>query len=180
MKRICVFAGSSKGVRPGYSEAARALGRALGARGIGVVYGAGGVGLMGVLADAVLESGGEITGVIPERLMDMEVAHQGITRLRVVRTMHERKALMAELSEGFIALPGGLGTLEETMEMITWRQLGYHGKPVGLLNVGGYYEPLLAFLRFMREEGFIREENLSLFEARDAPEALLEWMLTPR
>lgn len=179
MKRICVFAGSSQGVRPEYREAARALGRAMGSRGVGVVYGAGGVGLMGVLADAVLESGGEITGVIPERLMDMEVAHQGVTRLRVVRTMHERKALMAELSDGFITLPGGLGTLEETMEMITWRQLGYHDKPVGLLNVGGYYEPLLAFLRSMGEEGFIREENLSLFSVRDAPEALLEWMLAP-
>lgn len=179
LKRICVFAGSSTGVRPEYREAARTLGRALGARGIAVVYGAGGFGLMGVLADAVIESGGEITGVIPERLMDMEVAHQGITRLRVVRTMHERKALMADLSDGFIALPGGLGTLEETMEMITWRQLGYHDKPVGLLNVRGYYDPLLGFLRRAREEGFVSEENLSLFSAHDAPEALLDRMLTP-
>ena len=180
MKRICVFAGSSKGVRPEYREAARALGRALGARGIGVVYGAGGIGLMGVLADAVIENGGEITGVIPDKLMDMEVAHEGITELRVVRTMHERKALMAELSEGFIALPGGLGTLEETMEMLTWLQLGYHDKPVGLLNIGGYYDPLLAFFRHMNEEGFISEKILDSFTVDDAPEGLVQSMLTPR
>ena len=180
LKRICVFAGSSKGARAEYREAARTLGRALGERGIGVVYGAGGIGLMGVLADAVLENGGEITGVIPDKLMDMEVAHEGITELRVVRTMHERKALMAELSDGFIALPGGLGTLEETMEMITWLQLGYHAKPVGLLNVRGYYDPLLAFFRHMNEEGFIAEKILDSFTVDDAPEGLVRRMLTPR
>lgn len=152
----------------------------MGARGIGVVYGAGGVGLMGVLADAVLENGGEITGVIPDKLMDMEVAHEGITELRVVRTMHERKALMAELSDGFIALPGGLGTLEETMEMLTWLQLEYHDKPVGLLNVRGYYDPLLGFFRHMNEEGFISEKILDAFAVDDAPESLVQWMLTPR
>ena len=156
------------------------MGRALGERGIGVVYGAGGIGLMGVLADAVLENGGEITGVIPDKLMDMEVAHEGITELRVVRTMHERKALMAELSDGFIALPGGLGTLEETMEMITWLQLGYHAKPVGLLNIRGYYDPLLAFFRHMNEEGFISEKILDSFTVDDAPEGLVRRMLTPR
>lgn len=180
LKKICVFAGSSKGARTEYREAARTLGRALGERGIGVVYGAGGIGLMGVLADAVLENGGEITGVIPDKLMDMEVAHEGITELRVVRTMHERKALMAELSDGFIALPGGLGTLEETMEMITWLQLGYHAKPVGLLNVRGYYDPLLAFFRHMNEEGFIAEKILDSFTVDDAPEGLVRRMLTPR
>ncbi len=180
MKRICVFAGSSKGVRPEYREAARVLGHALCERGIGVVYGAGGIGLMGVLADAVLESGGEVTGVIPDKLMDMEVAHEGITELRVVRTMHERKALMAELSDGFITLPGGLGTLEETMEMITWLQLGYHEKPVGLLNVRGYYDPLLGFLRHTREEGFITQKSLNLFSVDDTPEGLVQRMLTPR
>ena len=156
------------------------MGRALGARGIGVVYGAGGIGLMGVLADAVLENGGEIIGVIPDRLMDMEVAHEGITELRVVRTMHERKALMAELSDGFVALPGGLGTLEETMEMLTWLQLGYHDKPVGLLNIRGYYDPLLAFFRHMNEEGFISEKILDSFTVDDAPESLVGSMLTPR
>lgn len=180
LKRICVFAGSSKGVRPEYQEAARALGHALGARGIGVVYGAGGIGLMGVLADAVIEKGGEITGVIPDKLMDMEVAHEGITELRVVRTMHERKALMAELSDGFIVLPGGLGTLEETMEMITWLQLGYHDKPVGLLNVRGYYDPLLVFFRHMNEEGFISEKILGSFSVDDTTEGLVRRMLTPR
>ncbi len=152
----------------------------MGARGIGVVYGAGGIGLMGVLADAVLENGGEITGVIPDKLMDMEVAHEGITELRVVRTMHERKALMAELSDGFIVLPGGLGTLEETMEMITWLQLGYHDKPVGLLNVRGYYDPLLVFFRHMNEEGFISGKILDSFSVDDAPESLVQRMLTPR
>ena len=152
----------------------------MGARGIGVVYGAGGIGLMGVLADAVIEKGGEITGVIPDKLMDMEVAHEGITELRVVRTMHERKALMAELSDGFIVLPGGLGTLEETMEMITWLQLGYHDKPVGLLNVRGYYDPLLGFFRHMNEEGFIAEKILDSFMVDDAPESLVRSMLTPR
>lgn len=180
MKRICVFAGSSKGVRTEYQEAARTLGHALGARGISVVYGAGGIGLMGVLADAVIENGGEITGVIPDRLMEMEVAHEGITELRVVRTMHERKALMAELSDGFVALPGGLGTLEETMEMLTWLQLGYHDKPVGLLNIRGYYDPLLAFFRHMNEEGFISEKILDSFTVDDTPEGLVRRMLTPR
>lgn len=180
LKRICVFAGSSKGVRTEYQEATRTLGHALGARGIGVVYGAGGIGLMGVLADAVIEKGGEITGVIPDKLMDMEVAHEGITELRVVRTMHERKALMAELSDGFIALPGGLGTLEETMEMLTWLQLGYHDKPVGLLNIRGYYDPLLTFFRHMNEEGFISEKILDSFTVDDAPEELMRRMLTSR
>ena len=156
------------------------MGHALGARGIGVVYGAGGIGLMGVLADAVLENGGEITGVIPDKLMGMEVAHEGITELRVVRTMHERKALMAELSDGFVALPGGLGTLEETMEMLTWLQLGYHDKPVGLLNIRGYYDPLLAFFRHMNEEGFISEKILDSFTVDDTPEELMRRMLTPR
>ena len=156
------------------------MGHALGARGIGVVYGAGGIGLMGVLADAVLENRGEITGVIPDKLMGMEVAHEGITELRVVRTMHERKALMAELSDGFVALPGGLGTLEETMEMLTWLQLGYHDKPVGLLNIGGYYDPLLAFFRHMNEEGFISEKILNSFTVDDTPEGLMRRMLTPR
>ena len=145
-----------------------------------MVYGAGAIGLMGVLADAVLESGGEITGVIPDKLMDMEVAHEGLTELLVVRTMHERKALMAELADGFIALPGGLGTLEETMEMLTWFQLGYHEKPIGLLNICGYYDPLLNLLRHTHEEGFISQNSLNLFSVDDAPESLVQRMLTPR
>lgn len=180
MKRVCVFAGSSPGARPEYREAARALGRALGASGIGVVYGAGGIGLMGALADAVLESGGEITGVIPDGLMEMEMPHRGITHLRVVRTMHERKALMAESADGFIALPGGLGTLEETFEMLTWLHLGHHDKPLGLLNIRGYYDPLLGFLRHTQREGFVPERSLRLFSVDDAPERLLRQMLTPR
>ncbi len=135
---------------------------------------------MGILADAVLERGGEIIGVIPDKLMEMEVAHHGVTELRVVRTMHERKALMAELADGFIALPGGLGTLEEAMEMSTLLQLGYHAKPVGLLNICGYYEPLLVFLRHMHKEGFIWRKNMDLFTVEDAPENLVLRMLTPR
>ena len=135
---------------------------------------------MGVLADAVLESGGEITGVIPDKLMDMEVAHEGLTELRVVRTMHQRKALMAELADGFITLPGGLGTLEETMEMLTWLQLGYHEKPIGLLNIRGYYDPLLNLLRHTHKEGFISQKSLNLFSVDDTPESLVQRMLTPR
>ena len=135
---------------------------------------------MGVLADAVLKNGGEITGVIPDKLMDMEIAHDGITELRVVRTMHERKALMAELSDGFIALPGGLGTLEETMEMITWLQLGYHDKPVGLLNIRGYYDSLMVFLCHMCEEGFVSQKSLNLFSIGDTSEELVQRILSPR
>ena len=135
---------------------------------------------MGVLADAVLKNGGEITGVIPDKLMDMEIAHDGITELRVVRTMHERKALMAELSDGFIALPGGLGTLEETMEMITWLQLGYHDKPVGLLNIRGYYDSLMVFLCHMCEEGFVSQKSLNLFSVGDTSEELVQRILSPR
>ncbi len=180
LKRMCVYAGSSVGTRAEYREAAQGLARALGARGIDVVYGAGGVGLMGALADAALESGCEVTGVIPETLTGMEIVHEHITHLRVVRTMHERKALMAEMGEGFIALPGGVGTLEETMEALTWLHLQYHEKPVGLLNVCGYYDPLLAYLRHMNAEGFLSGSVLDALSVEDSPEGLLGRMLTPR
>ncbi len=142
MRRICVFCGSAEGARPAYRDAARALGRELATRGLGLVYGGGSVGLMGVLADTVLAEGGEVIGVIPGPLATRELAHTGLTELRVVGSMHERKATMARLSDGFVALPGGLGTLEETLEVLTWTQLGIHRKPVGVLNVEGYWDGL--------------------------------------
>src|SRR4051812_49148308 len=144
--RVCVFCGSNPGARPEYAAAARAVGRALAERGRGLVYGGGNVGLMGVCADAALAAGGEVIGVIPDALQTAEVAHGGLTRLHVVRTMHERKALMADLSDAFAALPGGFGTLDELFEILTWAQLGIHAKPVAILNVAGFFDPLLAML----------------------------------
>ena len=144
-KRLCVFCGSSHGANPAYAEAAKNVGSELARRGIGLVYGGGNVGLMGVVADAVLAGGGEVVGVIPEALMAKELGHRSIQDLRVVKTMHERKAMMAELADGFIALPGGIGTFEEFFEIVTWAQLGFHSKPCALLNVNGFYDPLLHF-----------------------------------
>jgi uncharacterized protein (TIGR00730 family) len=174
MKRICVFAGSSRGVRPEYAEAAQALAAELSRRGLGLVYGGGSVGLMGVLADAALAQGVEVIGVIPGPLATRELAHAGLSDLRVVGSMHQRKALMASLVDGFIALPGGLGTLEETLEMLTWSQLGIHGKPVGLLNMAGYFDGLRHLLAHAVTEGFIRSEYQSLLIAGDTPAALLD------
>ncbi|OJX64932.1 MAG: Rossman fold protein, TIGR00730 family [Micrococcales bacterium 73-13] len=154
--RLCVFSGSSPGRSPGYAAAATALGAELAARGIGVVYGGASVGLMGAIADAALAGGGEVIGVIPRSLMDKEIGHPGLTELRVVGSMHERKALMAELSDGFVALPGGAGTLEEIFEVWTWAQLGHHRKPCALYDVEGYYRPLAAFLDHVVEERFLK------------------------
>jgi uncharacterized protein (TIGR00730 family) len=159
MKRILVFCGSSPGRRPEYAAAAAELGGLLAARGIGVVYGGASVGLMGALADAALGAGGEVIGVIPRRLVESEIAHAGLSDLRIVETMHERKALMAELSDAVIAMPGGTGTLDELFEMFTWSQLGLHRKPIGLLDVADYWERLLAFLDHMVEERFIYAEH---------------------
>jgi uncharacterized protein (TIGR00730 family) len=156
MKRLCVFCGSSPGASPAYLDGARAVGRLLAARGIGLVYGGGRVGLMGAVADSVLAAGGEVIGVIPHGLLVREVGHTGLSDLRVVESMHERKALMADLADGFMALPGGIGTLEEFCEILTWAQLGVHGKPVGLLDLDGYYAPLLALLDHMVAHGFMR------------------------
>jgi uncharacterized protein (TIGR00730 family) len=169
--RICVFCGSSVGARPRYAAAARELGRTLAGRGLGVVFGGGKVGLMGVLADAALAAGGEAIGVIPEALVAREIAHNGLTELRVVRSMHERKTLMADLADAFIALPGGYGTFEEFFEAVTWTQLGIHRKPCGLLNVDGYYDALLALLDRAVSDGFIRGVNRSL--VLDAPDVLM-------
>lgn len=176
MKRICVFCGSSPGARPEYADAARAMGRALVEGGMGLVYGGGHVGLMGIVADAVMRAGGEVIGVIPEALMRREVGHDGITDLRVVGSMHERKALMADLSDGFVAMPGGYGTFEEFCEVITWSQLGIHPKPCGLLNVAGYYGPLLALFDHAVQEGFVRTQHRALVLEDTSPAGLLEQM----
>lgn len=170
LKRICVFCGSSVGSRPAYAAAARELGRTLAERGLGIVFGGGKVGLMGVLADAALEAGGEAIGVIPEALVAREIGHNGLTKLHVVRSMHQRKTLMADLADAFIALPGGYGTFEEFFEAVTWTQLGIHQKPCGLLNVDGYYDALLALLGRAVTDGFVREANRALvLDAPDVP-----------
>jgi uncharacterized protein (TIGR00730 family) len=169
---VCVFCGSSRGARPSYTEAARRVGVALARNGLGLVYGGGRIGLMGVVADAVLAAGGRAVGVIPEPLATRELAHDGLTELHVVPGMHERKALMAARSAGFIALPGGVGTLEELFEILTWAVLGLHQKPVGLLNVEGYFDPLLAMLDHAVAEQFVRPQHLALLVVSDQPETL--------
>lgn len=174
MERICVFCGASPGARPEYAEATAELARLLVAEGIGVVYGGGGVGLMGVLADAVLAEGGEIIGVIPRALLDREVAHRDVTDMRVVGSMHERKALMAELADAFVAAPGGIGTLEELFEVYTWAQLGLHQKPCALLNVAGYYDGVADFLAHAVEERFLRVEHLEVLMVESEPKALID------
>jgi uncharacterized protein (TIGR00730 family) len=158
-RRVCVFCGSNTGLRPEYLAEAVALGRLLGKAGLGLVYGGAQVGLMGALADAALANGGEVIGVIPRSLAAVEVAHQGLSRLSVVETMHERKALMAQEADAFVALPGGFGTLDELFEILTWAQLGIHTKPCLMVNTGGYYDHLLSFLEVAIEEGFLRGEN---------------------
>lgn len=175
-KRICVFAGSNLGVRPQYEDVARELGRALADRGVGVVYGGARVGLMGALADEVLAARGEVIGVIPEALVAKEVAHDALSDLRVVRSMHERKAMMADLADGFIALPGGWGTVEEFFEILTWGQLGLHRKPCGLLNVEGYFDPMLSFVEHSIEEGFVRREYLSMISVSNSAGTLLDML----
>jgi uncharacterized protein (TIGR00730 family) len=172
--RICVFCGSSPGARPAYREATEELARLLVAEGIGVVYGGGRVGLMGALADAVLREGGEITGVIPRSLVNREIGHCDVVDMRIVGSMHERKALMAELSDAFVALPGGIGTLEELFEVYTWSQLGLHEKPCGLLNVEGYFDGIASFLDHAASERFLRVETRELLLVDDDPVALLE------
>jgi hypothetical protein len=174
MRRVCVFCGSSPGTGPVYLEAARAAGRALAARGLGLVYGGGSVGLMGAIADAALGAGAEVIGVIPRALQLRELAHGGLTTLHVVGSMHERKARMAELADAFVALPGGLGTLEELAEILTWAQLGLHARPVGLLDVAGYYGPLVAFLDHAVAEGFVRPDHRRLVLVERDPAALLD------
>ena len=174
MKRICVFTGSRHGSRSEYSDAAKALGRELVARGYGLVYGGGKVGLMTVIADTVLELGGQVTGVIPSSLVSKEVAHQGLSDLRVVQSMHERKAVMAELSDGFIAMPGGIGTMEEFFEVLSWAQLGLHDKPCGLLNAGGYYDYLIRFLDHAVSDDFVKPKHRALMIVEREPARMLD------
>ena len=173
MKSLCVYCGSSFGTDPAYEKAARDMGAALAERRITLVYGGGNVGLMGAIADEVLRHGGEVTGVIPQALLDKEVGHLGLTKLHVVANMHERKALMAELSDGFIAMPGGIGTLEELFEVFTWAQLRFHDKPIGILNAAGYYDALLAFVGHMVTQGFVKADQARLLMAEAEPNALL-------
>jgi uncharacterized protein (TIGR00730 family) len=174
IQSICVFCGSSPGAREGYARAARELGRALARRSIRLVYGGGRVGLMGELARTVLEAGGAVTGVIPRQLADKELAFTQVSDLRVVGSMHERKALMAELADGFVALPGGWGTVEEFFEALTWAQLGIHRKPCGLIDVNGYYRALAAFLDHAVEEGFVGSEDRAMLLVDSDPERLLQ------
>lgn len=176
MRRVCVYAGSNPGSDPVYADAARALAATLAERGIGLVYGGGRVGLMGVLADTMLGVGGEAIGVMPQALIDREIGHRGLTELRVVDSMHERKAQMAELSDAFVAVPGGIGTLEELIEAYTWSQLGIHQKPCGVLNVRGYYDHLAAFLDHAVGEGFLRPQHRAVLRVASEPAELLDRM----
>ena len=173
MRAIAVYCGASHGVSPRYAQAARELAAQLVDHHIPLVYGGGNVGLMGVIADEVLRLGGDVTGVIPRALVEREVGHAGLTRLFVVKDMHERKAMMADLSDGFIAMPGGMGTLEELFEMLTWSQLGIHSKPVGLLNVDGFYDRLIDFVAHQRDEGFVRQQHAALMMSESDPAALV-------
>ena len=180
LRRICVFCGSNPGRRPEFAAAAREMGRVLVERGLGLVYGGGNVGLMGIVADTVLAGAGEVVGVIPEALMAREVGHAGLTELHVVRTMHERKAMMADRADAFVAMPGGFGTFEEFCEVLTWSQLGFHPKPCGLLNVAGYYDPLLALFDRAAEEGFIPPQHRALVIEETDPARLLDRFATFR
>jgi uncharacterized protein (TIGR00730 family) len=174
--RICVYTGSRHGSRPEYRSTAEAFGALLAREGIGLVYGGGRLGLMGVVADAALAAGGEVVGIIPQKLVDLEVAHSRLTELHVVGSMHERKALMADLSDGFVALPGGIGTLEELFEVWAWLHLGYHDKPCGLLNVSGFYDPLITFLDSIVTEGFLRADTRAMLFCENDGQRLLEAM----
>lgn len=174
LNNICVYLGSNTGRTSVYVEQAQALGRELARRGIGLVYGGSNVGLMGALADATLQAGGRVIGVLPERLKSKEMAHPGLTELHIVATMHERKHMMADLADGFIALPGGAGTFEEIFETWTWAQLGFHAKPCGLLNIAGYYDKLADFLDHAAQERFMREEHRTMLMVESSPAALLD------
>jgi uncharacterized protein (TIGR00730 family) len=180
MQRLCVFCGSSAGARPAYADAARRLGELMAGRGLGLVYGGGHVGLMGVIADAVLQGGGEAVGVIPRALVEKELAHGGLSRLEVVETMHQRKARMADLADGFAALPGGFGTGDELFEVLTWAQLGLHAKPIGLLNTADYFDPLLGWLDHMVAEVFLKPKHRRLLLVAEQPEGLLDVLLSYR
>lgn len=175
--KICVFCGSSSGRDPVYSQSAKALGAIIGRNNHALIYGGGKVGLMGIIADAVLEHRGEVIGVIPRFLMDREVGHLGLTSLEIVSSMHERKKRMADLADAFIAMPGGWGTLEEVAEILTWKQLSLITQPVGLLNVNGFFDPLLAQMSLMAKQGFLREENLASIKTAESPAELISLLI---
>ncbi len=177
MKRICVFCGSSSGQNPVYAAAARELGEVLAKEKIGLIFGGGRIGLMGVVADAVLSGGGEAVGVIPKALKERELGHDGVTELRIVPSMHARKAMMAELADGFIAAPGGFGTLDELCEILTWAQMGIHHKPCGLLNVNNFFAPLLALFGHQMEEGFLAAKHRALLLVEEKPEPLIKALM---
>lgn len=176
MKRLAVYCGSATPADPIYIESARMVGRGLAERGIGVVYGGGRLGLMGAVADAALEAGGEVIGVIPDALVNAEVAHCGCTALHTVQTMHQRKQLFTDLSDGFVSIPGGVGTMDELWEAVSWAQLGYHEKPVGLLNIAGYYDHLIAFAEHMAAVGFVRPQHRGILIVDDGLDGLLAKM----
>jgi uncharacterized protein (TIGR00730 family) len=180
MKRLAVYCGSSPGSDPAFAEAARAIGVEMARRGIGLVYGGGRLGLMGVVADTVIDNGGEAYGVIPQALIDLEVAHTGLTELHIVTSMHERKAKMTELTDAFVALPGGIGTLEELIEVYTWSYLGIHDKPLGLVNTNGYYDGFTDFLDHSVTQGFLRPETRASLVAAPEPETLLDALVRAR
>ncbi len=180
MNRLAIYCGSATPADPLYIDTARAVGRTLAGRGIGIVYGGGRLGLMGAIADSALQAGGEVIGVIPQALVDAEVAHRGLTELHVVETMHERKKRFTDLSHGFVTIPGGTGTMDELWEALSWAQLGYHAKPVGLLNTAGYYDPLIAFWERMGEVGFLRPQHRDLLIVDAALDGLLDKMVAHR
>lgn len=173
---LCIFCGSNPGKKAAYADGARALGTLMASQNIKLVYGGGNIGLMGIIADTLLEKGGEVIGVIPDFLMKKEVGHKGIQEMRVVKTMHERKYLMSEIADGFVAMPGGFGTLDELAEILTWAQLGLHQKPIGILNIGGYFDGLLSFVDTMVREGYLVEQNSKMILVDEDPEKLLEKM----
>jgi len=178
MKQVCIFCGSYQGTQPIYMTAAHQMGMGLAQRGLGLVYGGGRVGLMGAVADGAIAGGGNVTGVIPQSLVDRELAHTGLSEIHVVTSMHERKAMMAEIADAFIAMPGGFGTLDELFEIITWAQLGFHRKPIALLNVGGYFDPLLTFIEHMATEGFIKPKDRGAVLVKNEVGDLLDTLLS--
>ena len=178
MKQVCIFCGSYKGTQPIYITAAHAMGRGLAQRGLGLVYGGGRVGLMGAVADGTLAGGGKAVGIIPQSLVDRELAHKGLSELHVVDSMHTRKAMMADIADAFIAMPGGFGTLDELFEIITWAQLGFHHKPIALLNIGGYFDTMLTFIEHMATEGFIKPEHRNAMLVKNQVDDLLDSLLT--
>ena len=177
MKAIAVYCGANAGADPVYAEGARALARALVDQQLALLFGGGHVGLMGIIADEVLRLGGQVSGVIPQQLVERELAHPGLTRLFVVKDMHERKAMMAQLADGFLATPGGMGTFEELFEMLTWSQLGIHSKPVGLFNVAGFYDQLVGFMEHVKEQGFIRPQHADLMMVESSAERLVQRLM---